>query len=42
MSTGAVLGKDIEQVVAATRDAVDLVRLSRSDEVGIARTDGSC
>ena len=36
MATGAVLGKEIEQVLAATRDAVDLVRLSRSDEVGIA------
>jgi hypothetical protein len=27
MATGAVLGQEIEQVVAATRDAVDLVRL---------------
>ncbi len=27
MATGAVLGKDIEQVVALTKDAVDLVRL---------------
>jgi hypothetical protein len=30
MATGAVLGEEIEQVVAATRDAVDLVRLPRS------------
>ncbi len=27
MATGAVLGEDIEQVVAATRNAVDLIRL---------------
>jgi hypothetical protein len=31
MATGAVLGEDVEQVVAATRDAVDLVRLPRSE-----------
>jgi hypothetical protein len=30
MATGAVLGEDIEQVVAATKDAVDLVRLPRA------------
>jgi hypothetical protein len=30
MATGAVLGEDIEQVVAATSDAVDLVRLPRA------------
>jgi hypothetical protein len=31
MATGAVLGEDIEQVVAATRDAVDLVRLPSAE-----------
>jgi hypothetical protein len=30
MATGAVLGQDIEQVVAITADAVDLVRLPRA------------
>jgi hypothetical protein len=30
MATGAVLGEDIEQVVATTADAVDLVRLPRA------------
>src|ERR1700682_5812022 len=30
MATGAVLGKDIEQVVQRTADAVDLVRLPRA------------
>jgi hypothetical protein len=35
IATGAVLDERIEQVVAATRDAVDLVRLPRSDEAGI-------
>jgi len=34
VATGAVLGEDIEQVVAATVDAVDLVRLPRSDRTG--------
>lgn len=29
MATGAVLGEDIEEVIAQTRDAVDLVRLPR-------------
>jgi hypothetical protein len=32
MATGAVLGEEIEQVVAATRDAVDLVRLPRAGD----------
>jgi hypothetical protein len=32
MATGAVLDPDIERVVNATRDAVDLVRLPRADE----------
>ncbi len=31
MATGAVLGRDIEDVVNATRDAVDLVRLPAAD-----------
>jgi len=31
IATGAVLGKEIEQVVAATRDAVELVRLPLAD-----------
>jgi len=31
MATGAVLGEDIERVVAATKDAVDLVRLPAAD-----------
>jgi hypothetical protein len=35
MATGAVLDERIEQVVAATRDAVDLVRLPRSGEDGV-------
>jgi len=34
MATGAVLGAEIEQVVAATVDAVDLVRLPRSGWAG--------
>ncbi len=33
MATGAVLGEDIEQVVASTRDAVDLVRLPHAGEI---------
>ncbi len=32
MSTGAVLGEDVEQVVAATARAVELVRLARVDD----------
>jgi hypothetical protein len=32
VATGAVLGEDIAQVVAATADAVDLIRLPRADE----------
>jgi hypothetical protein len=36
MATGAVLGEEIEQVVAATGDAVDLVRLPRSSGEGVA------
>jgi len=37
LATGAVLGKEIEQVVAATRDAVELVRLPPAgDEEGVA------
>jgi hypothetical protein len=35
MATGAVLGEDIEQIVAATRDAVELVRLPRSNDDGV-------
>jgi hypothetical protein len=36
IATGAVLGEDIEQVVSATRDAVELVRLPlRSSEDGV-------
>lgn len=31
MATGAILGEDIEEVVRATRDAVDLVRLPRTN-----------
>jgi hypothetical protein len=31
MATGAVLGEEIEDVVSATRDAVDLVRLASTD-----------
>ena len=31
MATGAVLGEEIEEVVAATRDAVELVRLPLAD-----------
>src|SRR5262249_56606830 len=34
MATGAVLGEDIDQVVAATRDAVDLVRLPSAESAG--------
>jgi hypothetical protein len=33
MATGAVLGEDIAQVVAATADAVDLVKLPRDEHV---------
>ena len=33
MATGAVLGADIAQVVAATADAVDLVKLPRAEDV---------
>jgi hypothetical protein len=33
MATGAVLGEDIAQVVAATADAVDLVKLPRAEDV---------
>jgi hypothetical protein len=43
MATGAVLGEDIEQVVATTVDAVDLVRLPRAlagTENGAARASG--
>ncbi len=36
MATGAVLDERIERVVAATGEAVDLVRLPRSEETGIA------
>jgi hypothetical protein len=36
MATGAVLGEEIEQVVAATRDAVDLVRLPRCSGDGVS------
>jgi hypothetical protein len=39
MATGAVLGEEIEQVLTATRDAVELVRLPRfaaDDEVALA------
>jgi hypothetical protein len=34
LATGAVLGEDIEQVVAATTNAVDLIRLPRADTPG--------
>jgi hypothetical protein len=34
LATGAVLGENIEQVVAATTNAVDLVRLPRADAAG--------
>jgi hypothetical protein len=34
MATGAILGEDIEDVVRATSDAVDLVRLSAAAEEG--------
>jgi hypothetical protein len=33
MATGAILGTDIAQVVAATADAVDLVKLPRAEDV---------
>jgi hypothetical protein len=36
MATGAVLGEEIERVVTATADAVDLVRLPRSSGDGIS------
>ncbi len=36
MATGAVLGEDVGQVVAVTRDAVDLVRLPRSSGDGVS------
>jgi hypothetical protein len=36
IATGAVLGEDIERVVAATRDAVDLVRLPRCSDGGVS------
>ncbi|HEY2283966.1 MAG TPA: hypothetical protein VGH60_10505 [Solirubrobacteraceae bacterium] len=36
MATGAVLGEDIEDVVSATRDAADLVRLPRAGEGGVS------
>ncbi len=36
MATGAVLGQDIEQVVAATVGAVELVRLPRSEGAGVS------
>jgi hypothetical protein len=41
IATGAVLGEDVEQVVAATRDAVDLVRLpaTADAQAGAADTD---
>jgi hypothetical protein len=39
IATGAVLGEDIEDVVTATKDAVDLVRLPVTD-AGPARTPG--
>jgi hypothetical protein len=32
MATGAILGEDIEDVVRATSDAVDLVRLPRAED----------
>jgi hypothetical protein len=41
MATGAVLGEEIEQVVAATADAVELVRLPRvGAEDGVALAGG--
>jgi hypothetical protein len=36
MATGAVLGDEIERVVAATGDAVDLIRLPRSGDDGVS------
>jgi hypothetical protein len=36
MATGAILGEDIEQVVTVTKNAVDLVRLPRSDEAEVS------
>jgi hypothetical protein len=33
MATGAILGEDIAQVVAATADAIDLVKLPRAEDV---------
>jgi hypothetical protein len=41
MATGAVLGQEIEQVVATTRDAVDLVRLPRASGARAADAGGS-
>lgn len=40
MSTGAVLARDIEQVVAQTRDAVELVRLPGVDDAYREAADG--
>jgi len=37
MATGAILGEDIAQVVAATADAVDLVKLPRAGDGGEER-----
>ncbi len=36
MATGAILGEDIEQVITVTKNAVDLVRLPRSDEAEVS------
>jgi hypothetical protein len=37
VATGAVLGEEIEDVVARTRDAVDLVRLPELDNEWVGR-----
>jgi hypothetical protein len=36
MATGAILGEDIDEVVTATKDAVDLVRLPRAPDAADA------
>ncbi len=41
MATGAILGEDIDDVVRATSDAVDLVRLPATGEDGTTETAGA-
>lgn len=36
MATGAVLSEDMERVVTTTKNAIDLVRLPRSDDTGVS------